>query len=256
MPQHRFPKQRAVSTNHPIRKAGRRLMGDRRGTLHPERSLGRRSADHEPMRGWIPTVTIALCVAAVDWGTKFLIARSIPLEHLYEVIPGKLAFWHVRNPAMVLGLWDNLPLGTRKIIAIMAAVLGSLVLLQIIGRGHRFPRRHRAWAWVFAGLVLGGMLGNLGERAVHWGVTDFISFRWGEYWLPPGNIADLALFMSMLLSIPVILFEMIGKSRRRQELRDEAAAGAALVADAVLAPVPAVAREPAAPPPSASERVA
>ncbi|HEX9935810.1 MAG TPA: signal peptidase II [Longimicrobium sp.] len=245
-----------MSTNHPIRRALRRLMGDRRGTLHPERSPGRRFADHQPMRGWIPTMAIALCVAAADWGTKFLITRSIPLEHLYEVIPGKLAFWHVRNNAMVLGLWDNFPLGTRKIIAIMAAVLGSLVLLQIIGRGHRFPRTHRAWAWVFAGLVLGGMLGNLGERAVHWGVTDFISFRWGQYWLPPGNIADLALFLSMPLSIPVIVFEMIGRSKRRQELRDEAAAGAALAADAVAAPVPAVAREPAAPPSSASERVA
>lgn len=246
-----------MSTNHPIRKAIRRAMGDRRGTVHPGRSPGRRLADQQPMRGWIPALVVALCVALADWGTKFLIARSIPLEDLREVIPGKLAFWHVRNHAMVLGLWDNFPLGTRKIIAVLAAVLGSLVLLQIIGRGHRFPREHRAWTWVFVGLVLGGMLGNLGERAIHWGVTDFISIRWGEYWLPPGNLADLALFLSMPLSIPVIAFELIGRSKRRKELRDEASASeaAALAADAAVAPLPVVTRDAATPPPP-SERVA
>ena len=189
-------------------------MGDRRGRVEPERSPGRRSADHEPMRGWIPTVCVALGVALLDWTVKYLIARNIPLDDLVEVIPGRVAFWHVRNHAMVLGLWENLPLGGRKAIAVVAAVLGALVLLQILGRGHRFARRHRAWAWVFVGLVLGGMMGNLGERAVHWGVTDYLSFRWGEYWLPPGNIADLALFLSMPLAIPVIWFEFAGRSRR------------------------------------------
>jgi len=206
-----------VSKNHPIRKAVRRAMGDRRAIHHPDRSPGRRSADHEPMRGWIPAAIIGLFVAMADWGTKFLIARNIPLEELREVIPGRLAFWHVRNPAMVLGLWENFPLGTRKAIAIVAGVLGSVVLLQILGRGHRFARRHRAWAWTFVGLVMGGMLGNLGERVVHWGVTDFISFRWGQYWLPPGNLADIALLLSMPLSVAVIVFELMARGRRRAD---------------------------------------
>lgn len=209
-------------------------MGDRRGADHSGRSPGRRSADREPMRGWIPTVAIALCVAGTDWLTKFLIARSIPLEELREVIPGRLAFWHVRNPAMVLGLWDNFPIGTRKVIAILAAVLGAVVLLQILGRGHRFPRKHRGWAWAFIGLALGGMLGNLGERVIHWGVTDFISFRYGEYWLPPGNLADLALFASMPLSLFVIGFELLGRRQRREE--QDAADALALQAEPIVAP--------------------
>lgn len=201
-------------SNHPIRRFVRRALGERRATLDAERSPGRRASDHEPMRGWIPTVCIALGVALLDWTTKFLISINIPLDELREVIPGRLAFWHVRNPAMVLGLWDNFPVATRKVIAATAAVLGVLVLLQLIGRGHRFPRTHRGWAWAFVGMVLGGMLGNLGERVVHWGVTDFISFRWGPYWLPPGNLADLSLFLSMPLAIPVILIELRGRSRR------------------------------------------
>jgi len=212
--------------NHPARRMVRRALGHRRTSLHPDRSPGRRATDREPIQGWIPPTLIALGVALIDWTSKLLVSLAIPMDELREVIPGRLAFWHVRNPAMVLGLWQNFPLGARKGIAVVAAVLGAVVLLQIIGRGHRFPRSHRGWAWLFVGLVLGGMLGNLGERVVHWGVTDFISFRWGDYWLPPGNLADLALFLSMPLCIPVILFEFWGRSRRAPESAAEPAAGA------------------------------
>ncbi|MFL5539603.1 MAG: signal peptidase II [Longimicrobiaceae bacterium] len=201
-------------SNHPVRRVARRALGHRRTAHHPDRSPGRRASDREPARGLLTPALIALGVAMLDWTTKLLISLTIPMDDLREVIPGRLAFWHVRNPAMALGLWQDLPLGARKAIALVAAVLGAVVLLQIIGRGHRFPRSHRGWAWLFVGLVLGGMLGNLGERVVHWGVTDFISFRWGDYWLPPGNLADLALFLSMPLCVPVILFEFIGRSRR------------------------------------------
>ncbi|HEX8246385.1 MAG TPA: signal peptidase II [Longimicrobium sp.] len=166
------------------------------------------------MRGWIPTALIALGVALLDWAVKYRVAHSVPLDVLREVIPGRLALWHVRNSAMVLGLWDNFPVGTRKLIAAVASVLGAFVLMEIVVRSHRLPRGQRAWAWLFVGLVLGGMLGNLGERVVHWGVTDYLSIHWAGYWLPPGNVADIALILSMPLAIPVIVFELMGRARR------------------------------------------
>lgn len=59
------------------------------------------------------------------------------------------------------------------------------------------------------------MLGNLGERLVHFGVTDYLSIRWGAWWLPPGNVADLALFLSIPLAIPVLWMEIRERARRR-----------------------------------------
>ena len=174
----------------------------------------RRAADREPMRGWIPAGLIALGVALLDWTVKYFVARNVPLGVLREVIPNRVALWHVRNPAMVLGLWDNLPLASRMVIAAGAAVLGSVVLLEIVERGHRLPRGQRAWAWAFSGLVMGGMLGNLGERVVHWGVTDYLSIHWAGLWLPPGNVADVALILSVPLAVPVIVFELMGRARR------------------------------------------
>ena len=191
-----------------------RLMAQRRTEHRPGASPGRRAADYEPIRGWRPALLIALGIALLDWGVKAAIIASMPIGHFRQVIPNAVAFWHVRNPAMILGLWENFPLGGRKLLAIVAAILAALVLLQIVGRAHRLPGHHRRWAWVFVGFVLGGMMGNLGERLIHWGVTDYLSFRWGDFWLPPGNVADIALFLSVPLAIPVIVFELKGRARR------------------------------------------
>ena len=157
------------------------MMGFRRAARRGAASPGRRASDHEPVRGLRPAVAGGAAVALLDWGTKALVARWIPLDSFVEVLPGRVAFWHVRNEAMILGLYDNLSLGTRKAIALTAAVVAFLVILQIIGRGHRLPGAQRTYASVFVGLALGGMLGNLGERVIHWGVTDFLSIYWAPY---------------------------------------------------------------------------
>lgn len=191
-------------------RPARRRLTRRRGL-----EFGRRSTDREPNRGWRPTLAIILGVAIVDWTTKALVAATIPRGALVEVWDGRLALWHVRNPAMILGLWGDLPLASRKVVAALAAVAAVLLLVEILSRGHRLPRRHRPWAWVFIGLACGGMLGNLGERAVHWGVTDFLSIGWGGIWLPPGNVADIALFLSIPLAGVVSAFEIRGRARRR-----------------------------------------
>lgn len=191
-----------------------RLMGFRRRMPRGDVSPGRRASDREPVRGWRPALAVALAIALLDWGTKAAVAASVELEGFREVIAGRVAFWHVRNEAMILGLYGDLSLGTRKAIAIVAAGVAVLVILQIIGRGHRLPGAQRTYASVFVGVVLGGMLGNLGERVIHWGVTDFLSFYWAPYWLPPGNVADIALFLSIPMAVPVIVFEMMGRARR------------------------------------------
>ncbi|CAN5804794.1 hypothetical protein BH23GEM6_BH23GEM6_19890 [soil metagenome] len=194
----------------PLVRIQRRLRGDR----HASRGGGRRRSDHEPNRGWKPAIAIALVVASLDWITKWMIRLTIPLGDMVEVIQGRVAFWHVRNDAMILGLYENLPLLTRQIIATVAGVLGAVLLFEVVSRGHRLPPRRRPWVWAFVGLALGGMLGNLGERAVHWGVTDFLSLSWGELWLPPGNIADIALFLSIPVAVVVIVFELAARAGR------------------------------------------
>lgn len=157
---------------------------------------------------------IALSIAILDWVTKVIVSSRIPLDGMVIILDERVALWHVRNPALVLGLFGNLELSARKVIAVLLGIAALTLLLQIISRAHRLLPRRRPWAWLFSGLLLGGMLGNLGERSLHWWVTDFLSFRWGPYWLPPGNVADLAIVTSLPIAILVILFEIEARALR------------------------------------------
>lgn len=204
-------------------RLARQLMKRSRGERRVEFRGGRRETDREPKCGWIAAATIALGVAAVDWTTKAFVAASVPLGGFEPLWSDRVALWHVRNDAMILGLYGSFPLGVRKVIALLCTLVAIVVLFEVVGRGHRLPRRHRPWMWLFTGLAFGGMLGNLGERAVHWGVTDYLSFRWGDFWLPPGNLADLALFAAIPLAFVVMGFEMKARARREGENAPEVA---------------------------------
>lgn len=174
----------------------------------------RRHTDLQPNPGWIPTAVIALSIAGFDWTTKVAVTLLVPLGGLIPFLDGKVALWHVRNPALVLGLFGDLPLGNRMVVAALLGIAGVVLLLEVFTRSQRLLPARRPWSWVFVGLVLGGMLGNLGERVIHWWVTDFLSFRWGDLWLPPGNIADLAILLSLPLAPIIIAFEIEARRGR------------------------------------------
>jgi lipoprotein signal peptidase len=173
-----------------------------------------RSSDLEPNRGWRAVPLIAGTVALADWVTKALVASQIPVNNLMVVWDGRVALWHVKNPALILGLFGGDPLFSRKIVTAILGLAAVTLLHQVITRAHRLLPHRRKWAWLFAGLLFGGMLGNLGERVLHWWVTDFLSFRWGPYWLPPGNVADLSILIAIPLSVLIIVFEVEARKLR------------------------------------------
>ena len=158
---------------------------------------------------------ITLGIALSDWAVKWWIIQRLPLYSMEVVWENRLALWHVRNPAMILGLYGSLPIEVRMLIATVSGLLGAVLLFEVVSRGHRLEPEHRKWAWLFVGMASGGMLGNLGERAVHWGVTDYLSFGWGDLWLPPGNIADLSIFLSLPVAVAVVIFELKARAQRR-----------------------------------------
>lgn len=178
---------------------------------------GGRRSDREPRYGWLPALAITLLVVALDWSTKVIVAVTVPLGQMVEVWEDRIALWHVKNPEMVLGLWGNLPIESRMVIAVVALILAMLLLYETLEQGHLLPIHRRPWAWLFVGLAAGGIVGNLGERLFYWHVTDFLSLRWGDIWLPPGNFADLALFLAIPAAIPVIIFELQARARLATE---------------------------------------
>ena len=125
-------------------------------------------------------VALALCglVVLADQATKAIVNSSIERGGHVDFLPF-LAFENTRNSGVAFGLaGDASPLLIAGMVAIVIALF-AFIAVRAHGRG----------VWLAAGLLVGGALGNLADRARDGAVTDFIEL---PAW-PAFNLADMAI---------------------------------------------------------------
>jgi signal peptidase II len=134
-------------------------------------------------------VATAGVVVAVDQATKQLAATRIALADQVDVIPG-LQLTNTRNTGVAFGALE----GGGLIVAILIGLsLAALVAYFV-------ANRDRAWLWLPVGLLLGGALGNLADRAREGAVIDFIDpIAW-----PAFNVADSCIVIGVLVLLWVV----------------------------------------------------
>jgi len=125
---------------------------------------------------------IAAAVLALDRVTKVLAERNLQ-DGPVELIPGVLDLRYTTNPGGAFGLFGGIP---WLFVAVSAVVVVAIVLAS-----RRLPATASA---VGLGLVLGGAIGNLIDRAIRGPgftgeVVDFIDLH---VW-PIFNLADSAI---------------------------------------------------------------
>jgi len=126
---------------------------------------------------------IACVVIVLDQVTKALVTGSLRRGDRVELLPG-LDLINVGNTGVAFGALAG---GGRWIVALTAA---ALVLLLAYFVRHA----ERRLAWLPVGLVIGGALGNLTDRAREGAVIDFIDpVAW-----PAFNLADSAIVVGVL----------------------------------------------------------
>lgn len=123
-------------------------------------------------------------VVAVDQVTKQLVATNIARGGHVDLIPG-LGLTNTRNTGVAFGALE----GAGLIVAILIGA--SLALLL----GYFAANRDRPWLWLPVGMLLGGALGNLADRAREGAVIDFIDpIGW-----PAFNVADSCIVIGVVL---------------------------------------------------------
>jgi signal peptidase II len=134
-------------------------------------------------------------VVAVDQASKQIVVDSIPRGDAVDVVPG-LELVNARNTGVAFGALE----GGGWLLATLIGL--SLALLL----GYFALNREQPWLWLPVGLLLGGALGNLADRAREGAVIDFIDpVAW-----PAFNVADACIVVGVLL----LLFVAEGRSRR------------------------------------------
>lgn len=127
-------------------------------------------------------IVTALLVLAVDLVSK--VAASTWLRDAPVELPGPLDLQLSYNPGVAFGLGSNLPLW-----AVLAVTTAFAAVVAVSAWRGWFPN---PWA---AGLVVGGALGNVIDRAQAGTVVDMLHTGW---W-PTFNVADVAVVGGALL---------------------------------------------------------
>ena len=147
------------------------------------------------MRGPAAAIATAGLVVALDQATKQLADVNIARGDDLSVLPG-LGLTNTRNTGVAFGALE----GGGVLIGVLIGL--SLALLV----GYFLVHRDMPWLWLPVGMLLGGALGNLADRAREGAVIDFIDpVAW-----PAFNLADTSIVLGVLL----LLYVVEGRQRR------------------------------------------
>ncbi len=139
---------------------------------------------------------ITILVVLGDWLTKYLIHDILPLYNAFKVKEGFFSIVHVRNYGTAFGFMnEGRETFFNNVFFIIASVIALILVFYLIVKEN--PSNRLSLIGLF--LILGGIIGNQGERIYHGYVTDFLDFYIGTYHWPAFNIADSSITVGLTL---------------------------------------------------------
>jgi signal peptidase II len=147
--------------------------------------------------GVTAAVATAGVVVAIDQVTKQIAATNVERGGEVSVFPG-LEISNTRNSGVAFGVFQDGGV-------IVAVLIGASLVLLI---GYFLRHSDVPLMWLPVGMLLGGALGNLADRAREGAVIDFIDpVAW-----PAFNVADSCIVVGVFL----LLWIVEGRTRRAQ----------------------------------------
>jgi signal peptidase II len=133
---------------------------------------------------------VAAGVVALDQATKALVRATVDQGDREAVFPG-VEIVHTRNTGVAFGALAG---GGAVVTVVIALALAALL-------GYFATHVRRPLVWLPTGMLLGGAIGNVIDRARDGAVTDFVQLPLG---FPPFNVADMSITFGVLVLLYVI----------------------------------------------------
>ena len=140
-------------------------------------------------RGWARAIATVGIVVALDQASKQAAVAGVGRGESVNVFLG-IDLTNTRNTGVAFGALEGGGLVIALLIGLALAVLLAYFALHA----------GRPWLWLPVGMLLGGALGNLADRARLGAVIDFVDpIAW-----PAFNLADAAIVLGVLGLLYVI----------------------------------------------------
>jgi signal peptidase II len=145
---------------------------------------------------------LTLVVVVLDRGSKAWFESQTVEGWRHQVAANFIYLVHSQNPGVAFGvLADSASIWTR-----VALIAGSVVVIAMLAWMLVANRSGGALSAAGLALLLGGATGNVTDRIMHGGVTDFFEVWLGSYRWPAFNVADSAIAIGAALLIIDVLF--------------------------------------------------
>jgi signal peptidase II len=139
---------------------------------------------------WGRVALVAAGVIVLDQATKAIVRATIDPGDRVDVVPG-VHLVHTRNSGVAFGALS----GGGAIVTVVVAI--ALVALL----GYFAAHVHRPMYWLPTGMLVGGAIGNVIDRARAGEVTDFVQIPLG---FPAFNVADMSITFGVIALLYVI----------------------------------------------------
>lgn len=140
-------------------------------------------------------------IVPLDQFSKFIVDRTMPLNHSIPVIENLFSLTYIRNTGAAFGILAGSEAGFRLPFLIFFSMLaiGFIVMMLI-----RLPENERGLIIAFT-FILGGAIGNLVDRVVYGEVIDFLDFYWSRFHWPAFNFADGFITVGVMITVYYLL---------------------------------------------------
>ena len=150
---------------------------------------------------------LAVITVVADQASKWLLQDTLLRQGTVEVIPGFFNLVMVWNRGISFGMLGGAGAIPPWILSAVAVAICIALFFWLRAARSRWT----AWA---IGLVIGGAIGNVVDRA-RWGaVFDFADFYIGRWHWPAFNVADAAIVVGVLALLAESLMPGAAKTRR------------------------------------------
>jgi signal peptidase II len=157
-------------------------------------------------------VVIAGAIVVLDQVTKAIALQQLAPGVAIPVVDGVLSLTLVMNTGLAFGLLAGLPATWRWLVA-----LSSLVALIVLARVAARVLAAGGWpARLSVGLIFGGAVGNLIDRARFGAVVDFVDAHYRGYHWPAFNVADSGITVGVVLLALHLMFAPSSQEADRQ----------------------------------------
>lgn len=146
---------------------------------------------------------LSIIFLIIDQFIKILLSNTMKLNDTLVIIKGLFSITLVHNTGAAFSILSgNL---------FLLILIGLVTVMGISYYINKEKNINKLYIIIYS-LLFGGILGNLIDRIIHGYVIDYLSFKFGKYYFPVFNLADIFIVISAILIILSSIKEEVWKS--------------------------------------------